>query len=369
MDGSNNLLSGGVEVLNEIKDNLLELHGNQTKYDSLMSDEEKLDKSIRNMEKSISDEILDTTKNRRQEIEETFDKQIDKIKAKIRKTKEKRDKRKSSKVSERIHAETADLREENNQLNLDAKTIFKQKHVPSWCNTRLYYALYYPKGLGDLFIIVTTLLITLFIIPCGIYFFILPEEKIFYLILTYIATVLFFGGIYLITGNRTKEKHREEILQVKGLRSQIRVNHKKMAVIKRNILKDRDESSYGLENFDEELNRLDREAADIANQKKEALLLFDNTTSQVIATEIKSRYEEKLSGLKEEYKQVSDEAGKADDRIKALTIKIASVYEPFIGKDLMTLDRLDSLINIIQAGSANNISEAIAFHKQSMNKI
>jgi len=58
---------------------------------------------------------------------------------------------------------------------------------------------------------------------------------------------------------------------------------------------------------------------------------------------------------------------KAEDKIKLLTIKVASEYEPLIGKDLMTLDRLDALINIIQAGSADTISEAITFYKQGLN--
>jgi hypothetical protein len=39
-----------------------------------------------------------------------------------------------------------------------------------------------------------------------------------------------------------------------------------------------------------------------------------------------------------------------------------------IGKDLMTLERLESLTNIILAGNAANISEAVSFYRQNMNK-
>lgn len=366
MDGGN-LLTGGVETLNEIKEYFLELQGYQTNYDTLVLDEEKLEKNVKDLEKDISDEILNTTKKRRQEIEDTFDKQIDKIRARIKKTRDKRDKSKSSKVSERIVIETASLKEENSQLKLETKTIFKQKHVPAFCNTKYYYALYLPRSFADFLMILGTLLITLYVIPCGIYFFILPEEKVIYLILIYIITVLIFGGLYLMVGDRTKDKHLEEIKQVKGLRDKIRVNNKKASVIKKNILKDRDESRYGLENFDEELGKLEKETAEIAEQKKVALGTFDNTTSQVIGTEIKGEHEEQLVGLKTQYQRVSGESNKAGDMIKALTIKIASEYEPFIGKDLMTLDRLDALINIIQAGSAGSVSEAVAFYKQGIN--
>ncbi len=369
MEGNYNVLAGSIDTLNEIKESLLELHGYQAKYDSLTEEEKKLEKNIQAVEKAVSEEIASTTKKRRQEIEATFDKQIDKTRARIRKIKEKRDKRKSSKVSERIHEETAPLREENNRLKLEAKSVFKQKHVPAFCNTGLYYALYYPRYLGDIGIIFLTLLITLFIVPCGTYFLILKEDRILYLILAYIASVLLFGGIYLLIGNRTKDKHQEAMKQVRGLRSQIRGNHKKMKAIGRSIRKDRDESGYGLENFDEELTRLGQEEAEIVTQKKDALLTFDNTTSQVITAEIVGRQEEKLAALKADYASVSGEAGKAADKIKALTIKIASEYEPFIGKDLMSLERLDTLTNIIQAGNASNISEALAFYRQTMAKL
>ncbi len=367
MDG-NNLLSNGVDTLNEIKEHLLERSGYQSNNDSLIAEEERLEKSISNLEKAITEEVQATTKKRRQEIEDTFEKQIDKARARMKKIKDKRDKRKSMKISERIEAETATLKVENNSLRLEAKTILKQKRIPSFCNTKLYYALYSPRYFTDFLIIIATILITLLLIPCGIYFLILPEEKIIYLVLTYVITVLLFGGCYVITGNRTKEKFTQEILQVKGIRGSIRINKKKMEVIKNNIKKDRDESAYGLQSFDADLAKLEQETADIATQKKEALGVFDQSTSQIIASEIQGANEDKLSALKSDYERVVTETKLAEEKIKALTIKIASEYEPFIGKDLMSLDRLDALINVIQAGSAATISEAIAFYRQSMNE-
>jgi hypothetical protein len=365
MEGGN-LLSGGVDTLNEIKENLLELRGYQAKDASLIEEEEKLEKSIDSMEKSIAEEVQATTKKRRDEIEDTFDKQIDKTRARMKRIKEKRDKKKSTKVSERISAETASLHTENSRLRLEAKTLFKQKRIPSFCNTKFYYALYSPSCFTDFLIIVGVIMLTLLLIPCGVYFFLLPQEKVPYLIVTYVVTVLLFGGLYIITGNRTKEKFTEDILWVKGIRKNVRVNKKKIGIIKSNIKKDRDESSYDLQTFDEELTKLEQEVAAISVQKKEALGVFDHSTKQVIASEIQGINEEKLSGLKEEYERVSAESKKAEEMIKALTIKMASEYEPFIGKDLMTLERLESLTNILQAGTAMNISEAIAFYRQSM---
>jgi|BioPla2DNA2_1021312.scaffolds.fasta_scaffold13350_5 hypothetical protein len=366
MDG-NSLLSGGVETLQEIKECLLELQGFQTQYDSLTAQEEKVKKEIQSVEKALSEEITSTLKKRRQEIEDTFDKQIHKSQAKVKKAKDKRDKHKNSKISERIQAETTYLREDNNRLTLEIKTLLKQKRLPSFCNTRVFYALYLPKYFGDFLIILLTLLLALFVIPCGIYFFVLPEEKTLYLILSYVFSILVIGIIYVLIGNFTKEKNPEVMNQIKGLRSEMMKNKKKMSAIKKSIMKDSDESSYGLENFDTEIAKLEKKSDEIVEQKKSALLTFDNTTNLIITSEIKSRYEEKLNRLQSEHDDICAKSSQMEDKVKALTLKIASEYEPILGKDLMTLDRLDALTNILKAGNAQTVSEAIAFYRQNMN--
>lgn len=367
MEGSN-LLSGGVEELNEIKENLLELRGNQANSATQLEEEEKLEKNIKSLEKEIAEEIQTTVKKRRSEIDDTYDQQIAKIKDRTRKIKERRTRKKSSKVSERINAETASLHAGNNRLKLEAGTIISQKNIPAFCNTKLYYALYSPSCFTDILIIIATILATLMLIPSGVYYLVLAQEKVLYLIITYVITVLLFGGLYVITDHLTKERFLEDIRHIKGIRGNIRANNKKINSIKSNIKKDRDESSYGLQNYDEELAQLEKEEDDLLAQKKDALETFENTTRQVIASEIQGAHEEKLSALRTENDNVSAEVKKTQDKIKALTLKIASEYEPFLGKDLITLDRLESLSNIILAGNAANISEAVAFYRQNMNR-
>lgn len=365
MEG-NNLLAGGMEELNEVKECLLELYGYQSNNDTLVLQEETLENSINSTQKEAAEEIERTTKKRRQEVEDAFDKQLDKLHARMKRIKEKREKSKNIKVSQRIQAETASIRTENTQLKLEAKTLFKQKHIPRFCNSKLYYALYAPSCLSDYLFILGALVLVLFLVPCGVYFFLLPEEKIIYLILTYVLSVLFFGGLYVLIGNRTKVRFTEEILKVKGIRAHIRTNKKKIAVIKKNIRKDRDESTYGLQEFDTELAKLEQETAEIVSQKKEALLNFDQSTSLIIASEIDGSYKDKLEAMQAELTKAATAVKKAEERIKALTLKVASDYEPFLGKDMMTLKRLDALISILQEGKAANISEAIAFYHKNM---
>jgi len=361
-----NILSAGVDKLYDIKKDLIELYRYKDKNDDLIIELKKMEKNIQNLEKAAADEVQTTVKKRRSEIEEAYDKQLDKVRANIKKIKDKRDKYRNMKVSERIKEETASLREENRRLKLEIKTLFRQKNVPSFCNTGIYYALYFPRDFKDIIIILISLLLTLFVIPCGIYYYVLPEEKMVYLAALYIATVVIFGGLYLLIGNHTREKHGDTIRQARKLRHDITINTKKINSIKRSIKKDKDESSYGLEGFDEELVRLDKEMQDLSEQKKEALMTFENSTVRIISADIRKQYDEKILSLKAEYDKIKAETDKADEKIKALTLKIAGEYEPYIGKDLITPDSIDTLIHIIEAGNASNISEAVQFYRKNM---
>lgn len=365
MEGDN-LLSAGIDKLSEMLENLLELEEYKNQLTNSSAEEKRLTVSKKDLEKSMEEEVVATVKKRRKEIEDTFEGQIDKVKAKIKKSKDKRDKFKNSKVSERIDLETAPLKDENKKLKMEAKNIFRLKHVPSLFNTRIFFALYFPKHFTDIMIIMGILLITILVIPCTIYFFILPEQKILYLIVIYLISAAIYFAIYVTIGNLVKDKHMEELTQVRGVKDNIRVNKKKIKGIRYSIKKDRDESTYGLEEFDENLANLEKEIADILDQKKEALSAFDSSTSHVISESIRSPYNEKMSAVSEEYDKAKKTSADMEEKVKALTLKIANEYEPYIGKDLMNIDNLGTLSNIINAGNATTISEAIFYYKKGM---
>lgn len=64
MDGEN-LLTGGVDKLNEIKENLLELNGYHENYEKLVLEEDKNEKSIQSLEKAAADEVGATIKKKK----------------------------------------------------------------------------------------------------------------------------------------------------------------------------------------------------------------------------------------------------------------------------------------------------------------
>lgn len=353
-----NILSGGIDTLYTMKENLLELEGYREKKNTLAMEEEETEKQLSLKTKEMNNEVLSVTKKRKDELEFSFDKQIDETKARMKKVKSKKDKMKNAKVSERIELETADLREEKMRYLEEIKRLHKSNGISSVFNNSLYYALFLPRSLKEAGILLGTLILVLFAIPVGVYHFLLPDKS-FYLILSYIVTILIFGGFYLVINKNTKEKHAAAYKQIKALRSTIRMAQKKINNMKREILKDKDESKYGLEKFNEELLELDKQITQIAEEKKEAVISFESKAKLAIAEEIKQKYKEELQILEEKHASIYEEQRKAEEMAKQFAVEISAKYEAFVGKEILSLPVLDKMIECMESGQANTISEAI----------
>lgn len=358
-----NVLTGGIETLYTMKENLLELEGYKQKSAELAKEEEKLEKDISLKEKAINDEISEVTKKRKDDIENSFEEQISKTKVRLKKVKAKKDKLKDAKVSERIKIETSELMEERRQLKEEIKSVFRLNHIPRAFNNNLYYSIYYPRSIKDILIIRIAIALCFLALPVCIYQGLLPKESK-WLIITYFVTVLVFGGVYVIINHITKEKHQEVPMQIRTLRSKLAVNLKKIKVIERGIRKDKDESGYGLDKFNDEIADLETEVANITEEKKAALVTFETTTKYVIIEEIKNRKQKELDDLKMNHGRVYEEQRNAEEKVKQYSLEISSKYESFVGKENMSIDRINRLIELVESGEVTKVSDAIAANKQ-----
>jgi seryl-tRNA synthetase len=183
--------------------------------------------------------------------------------------------------------------------------------------------------------------------------------NVIYLALCYIFAIGIFGGIYFILG-KTKCKHQAALDRVRELRKKIQDSKRKQRKIKQQIRKDKDESSYGLEEYDTEIENLQRSISELLEQKKIALSDFDNATSRNIKDQIVLSHEDELDALKAEYHKVYDQNKENLDRLNKLSLSISAEYEGYLGKDFMSLEKIEQLEEIMTAGSANTIAEAVA---------
>ncbi len=324
-------------------------------------EENRLEKELEAERKAVTDAISLTVKRRIEEINDTYDKEIAREQDRLKRVRGKREKAKNQGIKERIEEETAELKGNSRELMLQMKSVFQQDRVPGFCKKGWYYALYFPRGFSEFFVLLLNIFLFFLVIPCGVYLLI-PEKSPFYLMGIYFAAILFFGGFYILINNLTKVRHQNALRKGRSIRDLIKTNKRKIRVIIRSIKRDRDEAVYNLEKFDDEIARIEQDLADIADKKGEALNTFDRVTRTILSDVIAGNSREKLTKLENDLEAAAANAKEAEVRVKEQTLFINDNYASYVGKDYMVPEKLDELADMIRMGKASTISEAITLN-------
>lgn len=366
-----NIFDQNVDYLIQARNEVLRHSELEQQQKQLQDKEDKMRKSIQQEEKSINDEINSTTKKRKAEIEDTYDSQLDASRKKMKKAQEKKNKEKSERVGQRVDEETADVKENSRQLKIEMKTLFKKNHVPGYCQSGLYYILFMPKGIKELFCLFLLMLFGLAAIPYGVYLLfsqvILAENEIvtapFFMAIVIGITLIVILGIYFLIFNLTKVKHRDTIAEGRKIRNQILANDKNIRAIKNAINKDKDESQYELGAYDEKINQFQAEMDNIAEQKQAALTEFEQNTKGAIINEINGRRLGKLEDMRQQQAVVEEERSRIEEQLKEIALDITNKYTKYLGKNICKEEVLNDIIHIMETEQIDTISEGIAIYK------
>lgn len=339
--------------------------------EKLGNQQKKLTKSIASEEKSIADEISQTIRKRKQEIEYSYDKRIEDNRARKRKVVNKRDKKKEERINKRIDSETKHIRQNTKELEVELRTLLKKEAMPGFCNSHLYYIMFSPKGMEELLLMVVSFLVYFGGIPGLVTFLVrkcvLERQKninmAFWCVLIASVMIILLLVIYFIIFNSTKNRHRDIIEQGRSIWDKIKANKKQTAIIRNSINKDKDESQYKLEAFDDKLEELDREADAIGKEKQEALKEFEESTKSHIKEEINSRRLPKLKSMKEEKKNIEEAVSANESMYSDQAMLVTRDYASYLGEDLCKYEKLLDLIGLIEDGQAKTVSEAINLYK------
>jgi len=272
-------------------------------------------------------------------------------------------------MDERVSEETADLTEENRQLNVELKTLFKANRVPAFCRSGFFYALFMTKRIHEFFIMILTAIVAYIWIPAAMYvlsgvlFFKGSKEIMLFTAITVAATVLIVNLIYIFMLNNIKVKHFRTLKEGRVIKDKIAANKRQMRAIRNKISKDKDDSQYGLDRFDDKLAELEEELKNISMEKQDAMTLFENETKQVLMDEVNDRRLAKLDRMKADIEVLEDEMAVLEEDIKASTIAVANNYGAILGKDFCTPSKVADLISLMEDGTADTVSEAIAAYK------
>lgn len=349
--------------LNEARDTLDELALLEEQEKQLGQEEAHLEESLEAEKKIMTDTIQKTVKKRREEIRLTYEKEMGKVQDQLKKARSKREKAKNEGVKDRIREETAPLWEEIRDLKVQHKTLMRQNHVPGYCQSALYYSLYFPHYVKEYFQLLLLVLFFFLAAPYGVYWLI-PERKPLYLVMIYVADILLIGGGYIMLGNRTKLLYMETLREGRKYQDQILSNRKKIKKITAGIRKDQNESLYNLEKYDDEISRLQQEMSDVATKQKDALNAFETVTKNILTDEIEHNYQTKLEQIQDKHRQVSEELRLVMQKVKEKRLYATDHYGTYLGKEFMDSQKIVELCNIVRGGKAANVSEAIAIYQE-----
>lgn len=352
-----------LDFLGRAREAVDELSVCQDRETQLLQDEDRLGRLLEAEKRLVSDTIQSTVKKRREELNSSYDAEIGKAQEQLKKVRSQREKAKNQGMKERIAEETSELHSYNAELTASMKTTFKRNHVPALCRTRLYYSLYFPRWAMEFLVLLVSVAVVFLALPYGIYMQI-PERTPLWLAGIYLVDILVFGGLYMTVGNNTKIKYMESLKEGRQILDQIHANNKKIRVITSTIRKDRNESLYDLEKYDDEIARLQQELSDVAAKKKDALNTFESVTRTILQDEIEHNHKEKLDRLQAEYEDVKEQLRTTSAEVKEKRLYITDNYACHLGKEFLDSFKINDLAAIIQRGEALNISEAVEVYKK-----
>jgi hypothetical protein len=265
--------------------------------------------------------------------------------------------------------ETADLTEENRQLQVEMKTLFKAQHVPGFCRSRFYYALFMTKRFSEILTLLLAILVACVGLPSLMYFLsvnvFFKESKHITLASTVIVylTLFVLGLIYIVMTNVIKIRHYDTLLEGRSIIDKMAANKRQMRAIRNTINKDKDESVYGLDKYDDKLEELNQELEQISQEKQEAMTQFENETKQLLTDEVNDRRLGRLEQTQGDVEELEKKIALLEEDIKNSDLAITNNYGAVLGKEFCTPAKVADLISLMEDGTADTVSESIAAYK------
>lgn len=356
--GKSNILDGNVEDLKLMQKDIKELNDMEEYNKQLSFDIRNLEKNIETEYQILENTISQTIKSRKEEIEKAYNAEIDKLLGKDKKIKGQREKAKEKGVRERISEETKPLYDENNKIKEEINTIMKKDKIPSYCNSTLYFAMFFTSSIKEVFLFVLLLTIIFLLLPCAVYL-IIPNHKAYYLVVIYFVIIVSSLLSYIFINDRTKVAHTEELKSIRRKRKLIVQNNKKIKVIRNNIKKDNNEEHYNLNKFDSKLMDNQKEIELYKNKKNEAIKTFEEDTVPVLRKQVEDEDLPRIIRMEEELNRKKKQKDDIKEKVKDRTLYISTNYEAYLGKEMCTLERIDSLMAIMSQNENMTINNAI----------
>lgn len=367
-----NAFDKGIDYLREVYQTLNDVEEIKVSQNKAKTEAKRFAKLVTQEEKNKKDEIATAIKQRTDKIGIAYDNEMDVVRQKIKKLDIKRQNHKAKQQDMRYDAETEGFRQEVALCEAEIKNVLKQHHISGICRTDLFYSLFMPKGIRDFLVILLWLLILLLVLPfciclIGKYTFLKEAASLtVYYILIFVCCISIVFITYLLISNRTKVRYPGPLLHCRDEKTKIHAIKRQMRAVRNKIQKDKDESRYDLSSFDNRMQALQEELSQIGEQKKQALLEFDKTKRPIVEQEIAASHDVKIAEYEQGRKEAEDYQDSAESQLATLRLRIANEYEAYLGKEYMTIEKLDLLLAIMEEEGVATIGDAIAVYNGKM---
>jgi len=364
----NNILNKGVYILHEIRADIArndELKGMAL---TLAENEKKYTKNLEATKKAEATEINTTISKRRSDIENSFAAQLGQTRSRMKKAQTRRSNEKNNKVNKRIKDETEDLRENIRSTKEDIRAVFSSGDISKIFNNNFFLTLFRPTSLGEFGIL--ALIVVLFAGVPVIIYNLIPKEnpKTVLWVILYIVYLVGLMVGYIALRKKVYTANRKSFDEIYRLRNRIQGFKRRIKKKEQAILSDENESGYELERFDAEIDEIQQQIDHIIDEKKAALTLFENDTKRNIANEIHTRYATEIEDDGNALEACRQEKHAVDTELNELTVRISKNYEPYLGKEVLSVSVIDALIDIIENGNAETVAEALDYYRKTIDK-
>ncbi len=337
--------------------------------ENLKNERKQIAKGIAAQEKSAERELDASVRAEQEKIEESFDRQIEEQEEEIRRIRAKRNKKKNKKINERVEIETADIREQNQALKVQFNSLLDQNHVPGYCKSKFYYVMFMTKGIREFLEALLVWALGLAGLPAliclaGNYSFLrdAANKPMMFAVIFWITDVVLLL-LYIFILNRSKAEYKPVLKEGRRIQDRIRANRKQIDATRDVIWKDKDESQYGLDHYDERQAEAEAQIARIQQEKEAALTQFETETRKQIEGTIRTQSDGVVAGMQAEESEKEAAIAAKEEAVSQLRAKITDEYEPVFGKEFSRPNKMATLIRIMEEGDASTVEDAIAIVK------
>ena len=360
--------SGGVEELKAMIADLTERDDLKNRLsackDKLKQAEDLLEKKKESLDKEqanrVKEETIQATKQEDLIITETEKKLKDVI--------SRRNKAKNVGVKNRIKAETKEKVDLNKEIGRNIRLKLNECGIPGFCGSTWYYTMYYPQGGLQWFIKILVMALMFVGLPLlsipmcsGLK---ITFVRVLVTILVGLALLIIMAAVYFTLRLAAKDHDNGVMEQMRAERDKIKDNKRDIKETIKSIKNDKDDSLYGLGEYDEKINEYQRIIATNKETRTEKYNAFMEVRKPELLAEISNAYAPSIESAKAELTKCQEEYRELQESFDKKKTLIYDKYEKYLQNKYIDVAVANELIQIIQEGNAVNVNTAITWKEQ-----